>query len=410
MSTESFESIVNAAMEKVHGNYEILAIEVAGMLGTLLGAHDREIRDTAQQQYHRGFEDGRHSMDAEHRAIVMRLRALPLDGGSHENLSQIARAVYHADFGWTQGACAALRDELVRLMGGVSDDTAEPMTTDEFIEYVEEDTRRLKGDATKVGDGNDTCDSQCRGACADCDGRDSGEQEEVSDSGYSVGDSPICSRSGGTNRDDSRGRGCRNRCHAQTKESVVTDERLADDCADDSRGGDGGGDLHMAGLVAYDVLDNERRKAIAELQRIVDEDKPITMHGLADAIGMNLCIGDRVSIPICMRLIHLLGGDQPSGIDVLREMDEPTLSDLWGAWEDGEGITDELRKFVAATWDGLMYVNRVPMELLRIADRIGERVKHDRDSDQLRIEKLVRQRDEARAKLDAITEALHGEP
>ena len=65
-------------------------------------------------------------MDAEHAAVASRLRALPLDGDTQENLSQIARAVWHSDFGWTQGACRALRDELVRLLGGVSE---RPYTT-----------------------------------------------------------------------------------------------------------------------------------------------------------------------------------------------------------------------------------------------------------------------------------------
>lgn len=311
MSTESFESIVNAAMEKVHGNYEIKAIEVAGILGMLLGAHDREIaqardpqrlrgtkpdtfdgaiealrefrwqhatndedaipyinavkemhdreiRDVSQQQYDRGYHDGQHSMDAEHRAVAMRLRHLPLDGGSHENLSQIARAVYHADFGWTQGACAALRDELVRLMGGVSDDT---------------------------------CGSQCRGACADSDGDDSGEQTEV------------------------------------------TDERLADDCGADSRGGDGGGDLHMAGVRITDEL---RKWA---------SDRHCKGVSHTDVLNIGL-IADRID-------------------------------------EQFDRICAQQEAVLQAT----------------IADVVKE-YEHDRLPDQLRIEKLVEQRDDLRAKLD----------
>lgn len=68
--------------------------------------------------WHEGYVAGQRSMDAEHYAVALRLMHLPLDGGSHENLSQIARAVYHSDFGWTQGACMELRDKLVELMGG----------------------------------------------------------------------------------------------------------------------------------------------------------------------------------------------------------------------------------------------------------------------------------------------------
>ena len=148
------------------------------------------------------------------------------------------------------------------------------MTTDEFIRYVEEDTRRLRGDATKAGDGDDTCDSQCRGACAASDGGDSGKHAEVSDGG------------------------------------------VADDCGADTGCGDGGGDLHM----------------------------------------------DR--------------------------------------------MTDELREYIAVTWDDSPYAQQIPMELRAIADRIDERAKHDRDSDKLRIEKLVEQRDELRDERDELRARL----
>lgn len=319
--TVSFESVVNESFEIAKAKLRI-AFEgklFERLLSDLQAAHDREIRDTAQQEYHRGFEDGRHYMDAEHRAVAMQLRGLRFDGGSHENLSQIARAVYHSDWGWTQGACAALRDELVRLMGGVSDDTAEPMTTDEFIKYVEEDTRRLKGDgAMEVGD--DTCACAGGGACAaDC-GRDSGEQE-------------------------------------------VSDGGTADDSADDSRGGYRGLSIHLDGLTGYDVLWNERQKAVCELRYIRDclkGDSTCNSLNIANAIGAKLDVGDHLHESICDRLIHLLGGDQPSGIDVLRAMDE----------REAEGrITDELREFVG-TFSKRLSISVA--EVNAIADRIDE--------------------------------------
>ncbi len=340
--TESFESVmkrVNAEVAEIEAEdrpfpYRLSANVLRNLRDRLRRAHDREIRDTTQQQYSRGYHDGRHSMDAEHRAVAMRLRALPLDGGSHENLSQIARAVYHSDFGWTRGACAALRDKLIDLMGGVSDGTDEPMTTGELIKYVEEDTRRLKSDATGAGDDSDTCDSQCCGACAaDC-GDDSGEQE-VSDGGAS------------------------------------------DDCRADTGCGDGGGGVHMAGLVGYDVLDNERRKAIANLRKLSERGN-VWGRELIVALGLSI---NASNDDMCDRLIHLLGGDQPSGIDVLREMDER---------EAGGRITDELRERIT----GVCRVSGLSGEkLYGIADRIDERAKHDRLSDQLRIEKLEKQRD-----------------
>lgn len=274
--TESFESIVNAAMEKVHGNYEIEAIEVAGILGTLSGAHDREIRDTAQQQYDRGFNAGQHSMDAEHRAVAMRLRALSLDGGSHENLSQIACAVYHSDFGWTKGACASLRDELVRLMGGVSDDI---------------------------------CDSQCGGACAAGDGDCAGEQVEV------------------------------------------TDERLADDCAADSRGGDGGGGVHMAGVSI-----------------ITDE---------------------------------------------LREWMSTVLTSDDYAWSIADRIDERARLGAIKADTYRFYANQMREERDELQSKLDAVTRYNGESKVERLIELIlkdSQIEKLQAKLDAITEALHGEP
>ena len=247
----------------------------------------------------------------------------------------------------------------------------------------------------------------------------------------------------------------------------MTDERPTNDSADDSRGGDGGGGVHVVG-VTYDPLGNEQRKAVCELRRIVDEDKPVTMRELADAVGMNLSIGDRVSIPTCMRLIHLLGGDQTSGIDVLNAMDadgtrpnDDTTSSIthelreWMstvltsddyAWAIADRIDERARLGAIKADTYRFYANQMREERDEL---MKQRAKHDRESDQLRIEKLVKQRDEARAerdelqakldavthyngeskverlielilkdgqikklqaKLDAITEALHGEP
>ena len=317
----------NEDTDTITGSYS----KVLDNFDRLREAYDRDMQDARECMdklgYHRGYIDGQHSMDAEHRAVAMRLRALPLDGGSHENLSQIARAVYHADFGWTQGACAALRDELVRLMGGVSDDT---------------------------------CDSQCCGACADSDGGSHREQVEVND--------------GGT----------------------------ADDCAAHPRGGAGSELVHMDGLTTYDVLWNERRKAVCELRKMrsckEDHFAPeLFFDGLYDALGCRAETGGDSGDQMCDRLIHLLGGDQPSGIDVLRAMDDRKTE---------SGITDELREYIAVTWDDSPYAKQIPMELRAIADRIDERAKHDRESDQLRIEKLVRQRDEAREERDELQSKL----
>ena len=78
-------------------------------------------------EYHRGFEDGRAArsanlmaLDLQRTKAINRLNNLDFPNGkdSHENLSAIASCLLAPTFGWTAGACGALRDELVRLLGG----------------------------------------------------------------------------------------------------------------------------------------------------------------------------------------------------------------------------------------------------------------------------------------------------
>ena len=77
--------------------------------------------------------------------------------------------------------------------------------------------------------------------------------------------------------------------------------------------------------VSYDELDNERHKAIAELRKI-DTDAGGFAKALANALGVKWQAPrvHRVLAEVRDRLIHLLGGNQP------------TLSDLYGILQDGE--------------------------------------------------------------------------
>jgi hypothetical protein len=138
------------------------------MVARLKAAHNREIRDVSQQQYDRGFHAGRHSMDAEHRAIAMRLRGLRFDGGSHENLSRIAYAIYPCATGWTCESCDGLRDELIRLMGGVHDD---PVPVGEPSGAGCADCDCGAGESRRVSER----DSQESPNLADSDGEDGGK-------------------------------------------------------------------------------------------------------------------------------------------------------------------------------------------------------------------------------------------
>ena len=57
-------------------------------------------------------------MDDRIQKTIDNLKALALDGGSHENLSAICDVLYGGkpEFGWTKGACEWLRDALVGLL------------------------------------------------------------------------------------------------------------------------------------------------------------------------------------------------------------------------------------------------------------------------------------------------------
>ena len=62
------------------------------------------------------------------RKVAERLDALELSGGdSHGRLSAICGAVYESDFGWTAGACEALKSKLRLLFSQSFDSTSKPM-------------------------------------------------------------------------------------------------------------------------------------------------------------------------------------------------------------------------------------------------------------------------------------------
>lgn len=66
--------------------------------------------------------------------VIERLRNVDLGGGSHESLSAIAKAVYEPAGGWTIIACECLRQTLVRLIGGDTEQGGR--ITDELRKYI----------------------------------------------------------------------------------------------------------------------------------------------------------------------------------------------------------------------------------------------------------------------------------
>lgn len=76
-------------------------------------------------EYNRGWQDSKKAKSAEkwwltnnRKEVVRKLREVKLDGeSSHEKLSEICECIYPTDW-WTRGACMALREELIGLLGG----------------------------------------------------------------------------------------------------------------------------------------------------------------------------------------------------------------------------------------------------------------------------------------------------
>ena len=85
-------------------------------------AVEQRIQHIRKAEYHRGYEDGQRSMDAEHRAVCHKLRRVMLDGDSHTMLSRLAYAIYPCATGWTGESCEGLREHIIELLGGVHDE------------------------------------------------------------------------------------------------------------------------------------------------------------------------------------------------------------------------------------------------------------------------------------------------
>lgn len=303
--SESFDEIMDYA-----------AVVVADcdipLLDRLKMAHDHELERRMREQYARGYEDGRRSMDAKHYAVALKLQDLTFDGSSHDNLSKIAYAVYPCATGWTCESSKGLRDELVRLLGGV--------------------------------------------------GKPSGSFAKSADFGKS--------------------------------ESVGKDEV-------------GKSDQIQQTVTMYDVLDNERHKAVCRLREWEPDEDGMPRRELWEAVmgeelpTMPLKSDAELDIIMRDRLIHLLGGDEPTVMEyiqrIVREHDrrcldvKPSGAELSQAsvdamsrradqshesspmrQENETGITEELREKIHEKVNQELYVVVEADDLYAIADRIDE--------------------------------------
>lgn len=136
--TESFDSVM-ADMRKVVMDCDMERCDMydgdcyqcqGDILYRMQRSHDRELEHVRKTEYARGYNDGQRSMDAEHYAVALRLRGLRFDGGSHDNLSRIAYAIYPCATGWTCESSEGLRDRLIDLLGGVHEPDAALPTYD----------------------------------------------------------------------------------------------------------------------------------------------------------------------------------------------------------------------------------------------------------------------------------------
>lgn len=124
--------------------------------------------------------------------------------------------------------------------------------------------------------------------------------------------------------------------------------------------------------MTYDVLGNERHKAVCELRKMPDayKGKKPTRRWymeLCDAIGIGYAT---TFANVRDRLIHLLGGDEPDS------QKSPIFEDS-GTDDAGEiTITDELRKFATDPLLGYASQEQHVERITAIADRIDEKFGH----------------------------------
>lgn len=133
--TESFERRMKIFRENLESMYDNghmtnwAEVDTSVDLDHLQRAHDHEIEQLRRSRFREGYEAGQRSMDAEHYQLKLRLQGLKFGDGSHENLSRLAYAIYPCPTGWGKESCEGLRDELVRLLGGVHDEPAQTVTS-----------------------------------------------------------------------------------------------------------------------------------------------------------------------------------------------------------------------------------------------------------------------------------------
>lgn len=175
---------------------------------------------------------------------------------------------------------------------------------------------------------------------------------------------------------------------------------------------DSGDSGEPAKAMTYDVLGNERHRAVCELRKLRERDVKIWNIEISIALGLDLDVSND---NVCDRLIYLLGGDQP-------DLQKSPIFEDSGTDDAGEiTITDELRKFATDPLLGYASQELHVERITAIADRIDEQFGHIYHQQGAILQsaisylteecnKLHAARDELRAKLDEADAAIANWP
>lgn len=350
--------------------------------------------------YARGYENGRRSKDADHAAVALRLSRLKFDGGSHENLSKIAYAVYPCATGWTCESSKGLRDRLIDLLGGVHEhhhrcypgrdcacgnrdsgdpgEHAEAVTYDVLDNERQKAVRRLSQWEPDRAFADDNCgEVQIRllyqflglGGAIMMDGADAAKKVRDRLIYLLGGDEPNFTEIAKT-----------------INLGVEHDSELMEN-----------GENHKIATIT-DELGNERHKAVCKLRNARDS----MSDNLADNVSRIICaidarpeVGERACEAIADRLIHLLGEDErtlreigtklsQASVDAMSRRADQSHESSPMSLENETGITSEFREAIETatkTYEGSWYemndadhtiCHITEGELLGIADRIEE--------------------------------------
>lgn len=163
-------------------------------------------------------------------------------------------------------------------------------------------------------------------------------------------------------------------------------------------------------LTTYDMLDNERHKAVCELRKLNFDFGGLLTNNqicIADAIGTEFNEGDNFSKAMCDRLIHLLGGDNGTmgQSDGTCPNNVPTLSND----TEQETITSELRDALRGYEDNYSLIIE-KRRLIEFADHIDAqfaRICEQQESVlQATIGQMCEERDKLQAAIDLKDRAL----